>query len=156
MNKKIQIETFENFVAKQREILLSKGDDYANTDRLSNFKTAGQICGLTPAQHCLAMIATKIARLGVLLTPSANPAKNESIQDSVVDLGNYAALLNMILEEENGIPIENYPEPGPDPGTDPDLVCCGNWDEMGDCTCRGKAIDTENQTEKSFTVSKSF
>lgn len=100
MDKQSQIESFDRFVEKQREVMLSKGDDYANTDRLSNFKSAAYICGLTPAQHCLAMIATKVARLGVLLDPKAVTPRNESIQDSILDLSNYSQLLNMIIEEE--------------------------------------------------------
>jgi len=87
MDKQSQIQSFDRFVEKQREVMLSKGDDYANQDRLSNFKSAAYICGLTPAQHCLAMIATKVARLGVLLDPKAVTPRNESIQDSILDLG---------------------------------------------------------------------
>lgn len=79
-------------------ILFSKGDDYANEDRLSNFKLAGNICGLTPDQNCLSLIATKVARLGVLLKSDKNP-NNESIRDSILDLANYAALLDMIVSE---------------------------------------------------------
>jgi hypothetical protein len=87
MKKENQIQIFNEFVEKQRSVMLTKGDDYANEDRLSNFKSAAYICGLSTAQHCLAMIATKVARLGVLLDPK-NPkiAKHESVQDSVLDL----------------------------------------------------------------------
>ena len=117
MDKNQQIECFNQMVERQREIMLSKGDDYANEDRLSNFKSAAYICGLTPAQHCLAMIATKVARLGVLLDPKAGTPKHESVQDSILDLANYAQLLNMIIVEET-------PQ-----------VCCGEWDEEGKCKC---------------------
>lgn len=95
MTKKEQIEVFDIFVSQMREILLSKGDDYANQDRLSNFKYAGQICGMRPELNCLNLIATKVARLGVLLNSEKAP-NNESIQDSILDLANYAALLQMI------------------------------------------------------------
>ena len=101
MDKNRQIECFNELVEKQREVMLSKGDDYANQDRLSNFKSAAYICGLTTAQHCLAMIATKVARLGVLLDPKSPTPKHESVQDSILDLANYAHLLNMILEEDS-------------------------------------------------------
>jgi hypothetical protein len=99
MTKENQTQLFDKMVESQREIMLSKGDDYANADRLSNFKSAAYICGLSTEQHCLAMIATKVARLGVLLDPKAKTPKFESVQDSVLDLANYAQLLNMIIEE---------------------------------------------------------
>lgn len=131
MNKQTQIETFNALVEKQRDVMLSKGDDYANEDRLSNFKTAGKICGLTAAQHCLAMIATKVARLGVLLNPNAPAPKHEAVEDSVLDLANYAQLLNMILVDEK-----------------PEKKCCGNWDENGVCSCGAKPT-VEHYTAKS-------
>jgi hypothetical protein len=43
----------------------------------------------------LNLIATKVARLGVLLNSNDKP-KNESINDSIMDLANYAMLLAMI------------------------------------------------------------
>lgn len=88
----------EAFIDKMRNIILKKGNDYATTDRLSNFKRAGEICNLTPQQNCLSLIATKVARLGVLL--SGKVPDNESIEDSLIDLANYAALLYMIEREE--------------------------------------------------------
>ncbi|MDP3443091.1 MAG: nucleotide modification associated domain-containing protein, partial [Ignavibacteria bacterium] len=98
MTHEQQKQHFDAFVTKQFEILFKKGNDYANDDRLSNFKLAGNICGLTPAQNCLSLIATKVARLGVLLQQGKQPL-NESISDSVIDLANYAVLLDMILSD---------------------------------------------------------
>ena len=100
MNKQQQEEYLENIFSKIREIQLKKGNDYANTDRLSNFKLAGNICGITPELNCLSLIATKVARLGVLLSGEKTP-DNESIIDSVDDLISYSILLNMILSEKN-------------------------------------------------------
>ncbi len=62
MNLEQQNEHFERFTSKQRETLLKKGNDYANQDRLSNFKHAGSIINITPEQNCLSLIATKVAR----------------------------------------------------------------------------------------------
>lgn len=98
MNKQEQLKHFEAIIAKMREVLISKGDDYANDDRLSNFKTVAQITGTTPARSCLNLIATKVARLGNLLN-SKEPPRNESIRDSVLDLANYAILLDALLSE---------------------------------------------------------
>lgn len=98
MNLQQQIKHFEQFTAKQKETLLKKGNDYASEDRLSNFKRAGSIINLTPEQNCLSLIATKVARLGVLLN-SKEMAQNEPIRDSILDLANYAILLDALLED---------------------------------------------------------
>jgi hypothetical protein len=89
---------FKEFTDNIKEILLKKGNDYANTDRLSNFKLAGNICGISPELNCLSLIATKVARLGVLLN-SKNEPNNESISDSIIDLTCYAVLLKMLHED---------------------------------------------------------
>lgn len=99
MNLQQQNEHFEQFIAKQKETLLKKGNDYADLDRLSNFKRAGSIINITPEQNCLSLIATKVARLGVLLGNNIEPG-NESIRDSILDLANYAILLDALLEEK--------------------------------------------------------
>jgi len=99
MNQTQQESHFNEITEKMRAIMLSKGNDYANEDRLSNFKLAGSICGLTPEQNCLSLIATKVARLGVLLK-SNKEANNESIEDSLVDMANYTLLLIMLLKDE--------------------------------------------------------
>ena len=99
MNIEDQKAHFENLIERSRQILFSKGNDYANTDRLSNFKLAGTICGLNPEMNCLSLIATKVARLGVLLNSGKEP-DNEGVRDSVIDLVNYGVLLDMILGEK--------------------------------------------------------
>ena len=78
-----QILHFEDFTAKMKEIILKKGNDYANEDRLSNFKLAGNICGINPNLNCLSLIATKVARLGVLLNTDKTP-NNESTQKRTI------------------------------------------------------------------------
>jgi hypothetical protein len=54
---------------------------------------------MTAEQNCLSLIATKVARLGVLLK-SNKPAENESISDSLLDLANYAVLLDQIRKDK--------------------------------------------------------
>ncbi|MEY2869447.1 MAG: hypothetical protein RIR01_1938 [Bacteroidota bacterium] len=99
MNKEQQQHHFERVINRMAETMMSKGDDYANEDRLSNFKVAGAISGISPEINCLSLIATKVARLGNLLNSKEKP-NNESIRDSVLDLANYAILLDMILSEK--------------------------------------------------------
>lgn len=90
---------FDDFIGRMSVILLAKGDDYSGQDRLSNFKLAGAISGLTAELNCLSLIATKVARLGILLNQE-NAPKNESVKDSLLDLANYTILLSMILEDK--------------------------------------------------------
>ena len=97
MTQEEQIKHFEYITTQMKETLFKKGNDYSNEDRLSNFKLAGAICGLKAEQNCLSLIATKVARLGVLLNSDKEP-NNESVQDSVLDLANYSILLSMILK----------------------------------------------------------
>ena len=98
MTKKEQIAHFGYIMGEMEKVLFSKGDDYANTDRLSNFKLAGAITGGDARTNCLSLIATKVARLGVLINSKEEP-NNESIEDSVLDLANYSVLLLMIINE---------------------------------------------------------
>lgn len=93
----------ESLFDEQKRILKKKSNDYAGEDLLSNFRLAGMIVNQTSkhpdAINCLNLIGTKVARLGQLLN-SEKTAENESIQDSVIDLANYAAILYMILKLE--------------------------------------------------------
>ena len=99
MTRQEQIEHFDVMVSRMRETLINKGDDYAtDIDRLSNFKDTAAICGLQPRQIVLTMIAIKVARLGVLLNKPDGPI-NEPIADSILDLANYAILLDMVVAE---------------------------------------------------------
>lgn len=86
------------FTEEMRQILLKKGNDYANPNAPSNFELAGAICGLSAELNCLSLIATKVARLGVLL--HGKEPKNESIHDSILDLANYTFLLSTIIKNK--------------------------------------------------------
>jgi len=99
MNLETQQKNFLEITEQMKSIMFAKGNDYANEDRLSNFKLAGNISGLTPELNCLSLIATKVARLGVLLKNDKTP-NNESIHDSLLDLANYTILLTMILKDK--------------------------------------------------------
>ncbi len=99
MNLKEQQAEFELIIDEVKQTMFRKGNDYANEDRLSNFKLAGSIIGLSAQQNCLSLIATKVARLGVLLQGSE--PNNESIEDSMLDLTCYSILLKMIQSESS-------------------------------------------------------
>lgn len=105
MTKQDQQKHFSHFTEKMSQTILSKGDDYAGQeDRLNNFKVAGKAAGGTAEINCLNLIATKVARLGQLLNSKSAP-KHEAVEDSILDLANYAFLLSCIVEEKSS-PID--------------------------------------------------
>jgi hypothetical protein len=95
---------FSVLTKRMHNTIISKRGDYATKDVLSNFKVAGGVCQLSPEMQCLSAIATKVARLGVLLSTDSRP-NNESISDSVLDLANYAILLDMLIIDRAGSKI---------------------------------------------------
>jgi hypothetical protein len=100
MTLKEQQMQFEQFADKQRDIMLKKGNDYANEDRLSNFKMVAQIVGIPIEQVIGVFIATKTVRLGNLMSSGKKP-DNESVEDNLLDLANYTQLLEMVRLDED-------------------------------------------------------
>jgi hypothetical protein len=100
MTLKEQQIQFEQFAEKQRDIMLKKGNDYANEDRLSNFKMVAQIVGIPIDQVIGVFIATKTVRLGNLMSSGKKP-DNESVEDNLLDLANYTQLLEMVRLDED-------------------------------------------------------
>lgn len=100
MNSKKQEELFNEFSEEQRKTLIKKRSDYATEDVLSNFIQTANITGTSPAQVALILIGIKVARLGNLISNNKTNV-NESMEDSVLDLANYAFLLKCILVDNN-------------------------------------------------------
>jgi hypothetical protein len=101
-----QQQHFKELTKLMEHTLFSKGDDYANADRLSNFKLSGAISGTNARQIALDLIAVKVSRLGNLF--HSDKVNNESISDSILDLANYSILLHMIVNEGTYTPIDKH------------------------------------------------
>ena len=108
MTRETQSKLLGEFYAEKKNILKLKGEDYANEDVLSNFKTAGANCGISAEQQCLSAISTKVARLGNLL--SGKTPNNESVSDSILDLSNYTDLLYCLVNEGNANVTNGEPQ----------------------------------------------
>lgn len=106
MNSKRQEELFNEFSEEQRKTLIKKRSDYATEDVLSNFIQTANIIGSSPAQVALTLIGIKVARLGNLISNNKTNV-NESMEDSVLDLANYAFLLKCILSENKKSEIKD-------------------------------------------------
>lgn len=75
-----------------KKLLVDKAADYTDgSDQFSNFTKTGQMTGLGPEASFKVLIATKVARI-MELTASGKHPKNESVNDTLLDLANYAAL----------------------------------------------------------------
>lgn len=76
------------------DVMKGKSHDYASkTNRYSNFEQAAKVAGTTTEQAILTLIGIKIARISELINAKKDP-KNESLQDSYMDLINYICILN--------------------------------------------------------------
>lgn len=112
MTRENQSKLLGEFYAEKKNVLKLKGEDYANeTDVLQNFKSAGANIGISAELQCLSLIATKVARLGNLL--SGKTPNNESISDSILDLSNYTDLLYCIVNEQITDVVNSKPEQYP-------------------------------------------
>ena len=97
MTKEQQLQFARDKFKDILELLESKGDDYANEDRLSNFKESACLLNTTAFKVCLNQIAIKISRIVNLID---REARNESLEDSINDLFTYSLLLLMINKDE--------------------------------------------------------
>lgn len=74
------------------EIIKAKNHDYANAmDPFKNFR-ACELFGLSVEQGILLRMSDKMARIGNLLN-AEQKVKDESIEDTILDLKNYANIL---------------------------------------------------------------
>lgn len=82
-----------------KEILVKKNADYATTDDPWKNFMAVQVVGVTPARGILVRMMDKISRLGVLLDKE-NSVLDESKEDTLNDLINYAVLLKAEIKRQ--------------------------------------------------------
>lgn len=82
-----------NILSKCISIMDAKKNDYAeNSNRYSNFEESAKIAGIKPEQAIITLMGVKVARLRQL-TVNNKEIKNESINDSILDLINYSLIL---------------------------------------------------------------
>ena len=83
---------FDIILDRMATISDSKRGDYASEDDpFLNFTQVADLTGLSTDEVFLVWLTTKLVRLGQLVGGDKEP-NNESIDDSIIDLANYAAL----------------------------------------------------------------
>ena len=99
MNVQDFISFIETTQQQEIQVLKNKANDYANQDIFSNFKKTADMIGLEPDKVFQMLLAIKLCRI-VELT-SGKEAKNESLDDTMLDMANYAKLYRGYLKSEN-------------------------------------------------------
>jgi hypothetical protein len=88
----------EERIAKMRSVLTKKAKEYANEDRLHNFKRAGALRNESPDDSLLGMLVKHWVSIEDLVTWSGETDKaviNEKVGDAI----NYLVLLEAVLLE---------------------------------------------------------
>ena len=99
MECKTIAETAKELFERCLKTLETKKHDYSKVeDEFSNFKISAMIAKVKPEQSMLILVGTKVARLSELLN-GKNP-KNESIDDTIIDLINYVTILKSYRDKE--------------------------------------------------------
>lgn len=101
MTRDTYFQEIETFFNKGVGIMYSKNADYADvTDPFRNFRAAESF-GITIEQGILVRMSDKMSRIGNLLSKETHAVKDESIEDTLQDLANYAAILATYIKNKN-------------------------------------------------------
>ncbi len=101
MNQETFIKRMEEEHMLCVEISRKKNADYAGAeDAFLNFK-ACEIYGINAEKAIIVRLSDKLVRVANLLTREAQ-VKDESVDDTLRDLSNYALILKLLIESKRG------------------------------------------------------
>lgn len=91
----------DSIFARAHDISKRKGHDYSGkADTLANLKRTAAL-GITSAERgVLVRMGDKLSRLVTLIDGEPGQVKDESIQDTILDMVNYSCLLSALLQEK--------------------------------------------------------
>ena len=100
MTQKELLKEVEETYKKGLSIIKIKNSDYAGgNDAFRNFRSAS-VAGISPERAIVVRILDKLSRISNLLDKEAS-VKDESIEDTLIDLCNYTAILKAFLKDKN-------------------------------------------------------
>lgn len=98
-NKNKEI-TFDDLLSKMKEIADAKGHDYAGyDDRLANFRLAN-LTGISMWHGIVIRIGDKFSRICEFAKKGQLEVKDESVEDTLLDMANYCLLCIMAYHAE--------------------------------------------------------
>ena len=78
------------------EIMKAKNADYSKSDPLGNFYVAEALQATSAANGIIVRMSDKLSRLVSVLAKGEAQVKDESVEDTIVDIINYAILLRAV------------------------------------------------------------
>lgn len=92
--------TFETYLDKMRDIHRAKRADYTGGgDILHNYRTSAKLAGIATGTGMFARLCEKIVRLSVCLPKDGTEVKDETVEDTLLDVSIIALL--MLVERES-------------------------------------------------------
>jgi len=103
MDTKTFLEMLQKNSDKGMDLIKAKNQDYAtNKDPFSNFRMVENIGLATLEQAILMRMCDKFARIVNLLKKDSAAVKDESVEDTLLDIMNYANILLAYRQNKNG------------------------------------------------------
>lgn len=103
MNQQEYLVAFKAITDKMYEITAAKNADYSGewaTDAFANFRVVEQLWVATVEQWFITRITDKLTRISNLIKQEAH-VKDEKIEDTLLDLANYAILMRLYIQSKN-------------------------------------------------------
>lgn len=100
MNKKEFKEEFKKTMEEMFAIMEAKNDDYSKTSAFWNFELVNTLWITSVKKWILVRMCDKIARISTLIDQNEK-VKDESINDTLIDLANYSIILKIYLSSNN-------------------------------------------------------
>lgn len=95
----IVFEQFNSLLAQMSEIFKKKNHDYSGDDPFSNFKQSERI-GIPAWKGCLIRLFDKFSRLCQLAKKGTMEVKNETFEDTCMDMAVYSLILILLRREK--------------------------------------------------------
>lgn len=101
MTKNELIKLHQSVCTKMHETIIAKNHDYGGEiDPFYNFKLCERLDVMSTEQGMLARMLDKVSRIASFIKQDALQVKDESIEDTLMDLANYSILLLAYLESK--------------------------------------------------------
>lgn len=105
------LDDFDRTIKKMSDICKSKNADYAGNevinDPFANFKMVESL-GITDTERgLLTRMTDKMARITTFVQKGVLNVKDESVEDTLVDLANYAIILKLYIHQKKKISADS-------------------------------------------------